>query len=153
MSTPTRGRRSTPSASPDPRREQLRALRDSIADRADQRRTAQTARLEQAQGAAAAGAAVREIVDATGLSRAWLHRAGIRAGATKLPAEAAAALETAAEIRDRLAELDAVDEQQKAERRRLALELLDAGSEISEKELAADAGVTAEWVRRRFSDV
>jgi cysteine sulfinate desulfinase/cysteine desulfurase-like protein len=80
---------------------------------------------------------------------------GIRAGTTKLPAAAAAAtaLEKAAEIRDQLAELDAADEQQKADRRRIALELLDADPEISEKELAADAGVTAEWVRRRFSDV
>lgn len=145
--------RSTSADSPDTQRARIRELRDSLAARAEQRRAAQAGRLEAASAAAGAGATIRDIVEATGLSRAYLHKVGIRAGERLPGGDPATALEDARRIRDQLTELDAADEKEKAERRRIALGLIDAGTEISEKELAADAGVTAEWVRRRFSDV
>lgn len=153
MSQQPRVRRSAPADSRDPQRTQIRELRDRLAARTEQRRAAQAGRLEAAASAAAAGATIRDVVEATGLSRAYVHKVGIRAGDRQAGGDPRSSLEEARRLRDLLTELDTLDEREKAERRRIALELLDSGAEISEKELAADAGVTAEWVRRRFSDV
>ncbi len=152
MSQQPRARRSTPAGSPDTQRTRIRELRDSLAARTEQRRAAQASRLEAAAAAAAAGATIRDIVEAAGISRAYLHKVGIRAGERSPGGDPTSALEETRRLREQLADLDATDESEKDERRRIALELIDSGAGISEKELAADAGVTAEWVRRRFSD-
>lgn len=153
MSKQPRTRQHLPAGSPDTKREEIRKLRDSIKGRAKLRRTAQTARLNQAQLAATTGTPIQNIVEATGLSRTYLHRAGIRADHTANTTTANTALDTARQHRDTLAALDTADRKDKAQRRLLTLELLDIGAGLSEKDLAADAGVTAEWVRRRFTDV
>jgi AraC-like DNA-binding protein len=149
MPAQTRSLPATP-ATTDAGRENLRAIRDRIRERAARRSAAQVRRLDSARAAIRAGATVRDVVDAAGLSRAYLHRLGIHAPQTPRSPAAGAALDRARAARDELAQLDVDDSQEKAARRAIALELLDDG--LPERELAQDAGVTQEWVRRRFTD-
>lgn len=161
MNSTTDARRNSPAGPPASTSENLRLVRDQIT--ADEARRA-SLREEQATHltqALNAGATVREVVDAAGLSRTYLHRAGLPlyAGATPAPRavdratestsraeERAAALTKSAELRDQVGDLKSGMTAAKAQRVDLVTQLLAAGAEQSA--VAADAGVSPEWIRR-----
>lgn len=160
MNSTTDARRNTPAGSPAPIRDSLHQVRDRIVDgEADRDRL----RAEQAEHLTTAldnGATVREVVDAAGLSRAYLHRPGqplassnaaARAGDRSIePADRvaarAAALAKSAEIRDQVVALKSDVAAEKGERVDLVAQLLVL--EVDQAEIARDAGVSAEWIRR-----
>ena len=151
-------RPTTPARSPEQLRARLRELRDRIRSIEDHRRQLRLEQLEHARTALKNGATITTITEATGLSRAYLHREGLRSGDYRLSASDAesaarsAALEHAARIRDELGGADrgALDaaSSEKDERRQIIAALLEVNPPTSQKDLADDAGVSKEWIRR-----
>ncbi|UFU16107.1 hypothetical protein LQK89_17950 (plasmid) [Curtobacterium sp. C1] len=139
----------------------LAEVRDAIA--ADEQRESDLRRnqREHLGEALGAGATVAEVVEASGLSRAYLHRVDVplytpqtthartlrRSGELDPAAPRADALEAARRLRDEVAELRADTE----ERRRVRNELVVAASAIDGVSRAAvedAAGVSSEWIRK-----
>lgn len=160
MNNTTDARRNTPAGTTAAIRSRLHQVRDSIVDGESSRERLRSEQAEHLVTALAHGATVREVVDAAGLSRAYLNRPGqplasstaaTRASdrVTGLPEHAAArtgALEKSTQLRDRIKALKAAVTAAKAERVDLVAQLLE--HEVDQTEIARDAGVSAEWIRR-----
>lgn len=138
---------------------QLRDLRAEIEQLETRRDQTNTARMEDAKAALAAGALMREVTAATGISRAGLHKAGVTVSETPRPGrhvrrpdtpndsrDRAQALTRAAARRDELDELDPILKTSKARRRGLALDAVRLN--VSSNEICDAAGITTEWLRR-----
>jgi hypothetical protein len=161
MNSTTDARRNSPAGPPAATRESLRQVRDQIAADEAIRTTLREKQATHLTQALNAGATVREVVDAAGLSRTYLHRAGLPlyAGATPAPraanratelasraTERGAALTKSAEIRDQVADLKSAITDAKTQRVDLVTQLLATGAD--QATIAADAGVSPEWIRR-----
>lgn len=139
----------------------LAEVRDAIA--ADEAREGDLRRVQREHlgEALGAGATVAEVVEASGLSRAYLHRVDVplytpqtsharalrRSGEVDPVSPRTDALEAAERLQNEIAELRAETE----ERRRVRNELVVAASAIDGVSRAAvedAAGVSSEWIRK-----
>lgn len=142
-------------------RSRLRGLSATLQDIDDEQRTLRDEQLEQLRIALAHCGTIKEASEASGLSRAYLHRIEmhLHRGPTPAPATHSGALARAAEIRARLEQLGQASADIRAQRddaiRDLAKSLNDEegkGSAARRRanlsaEIASDAGLTAERVR------
>lgn len=161
MNSTTDARRNTPAGLPASTRELLRQTRDQISAAEDSLVTHRSEQSDHLTIALTNGATVREIVEASGVSRAYLHRAGVPLYAgngpstrsidrTTEPAERATqrtdALTKSSELRDRVSQLKAELAEAKAQRVDQVTQLLTLG--LDQPTITGDAGVSAEWIRR-----
>ena len=161
MNRSTDARRNTPAGSPASTRELLRQTRDQISAVEVSLVALRAEQSDHLTSALTNGATVREVVEASGVSRAYLHRAGLPlyAGSspstrsidrTTEPAERTThrteALIKTSEIRDRVALLKAEVAETKAQRVEQVTQLL--ALDVDQPTIAGDAGVSAEWIRR-----
>jgi len=139
----------------------LAEVRDEIAAADAREKDLRSTQREQLEEALGAGATVAEVVEASGLSRAYMHRVDVplytpqttharalrRSGELDPAGPRADALEAAQRLRDQIAELRAEDE----DRRRVRNELVVAASAVdgvSRSALEDAAGVSSEWIRK-----
>jgi hypothetical protein len=161
MNSTTDARRNNPAGSPASTRELLHQTRDRITAAESSIAALRAEQTEQLTTALSTGATVREVVEASGVSRAYLHRAGLPlyAGSTqatrsvdraseipKRTAKRAAALTRSGEIRDQIAQLKTEAAEAKGKRVDQVTQL--RALDVDQATIADDAGVSAEWIRR-----
>lgn len=141
----------------------LAEVRDAIADaeaRESELRSRQRDELGEALGA---GATVAEVVEASGLSRAYLHRVDVplyapqttharvlrKSGELDPAGPREAALGAARQLRDEIEQLRAQTEAQRKERSEIVVSVTRDGA-ISRAVIGEAAGVSSEWIRKQI---
>jgi hypothetical protein len=151
---------------PTPATEQLARLaevRDAIAAAAAREKDLRSTQREQIEEALGAGATVAEVVEASGLSRAYLHRIDVplytpqttharvlrKSGELDPDGPREAALEAARQLRDEIKLVRAETEAQRKERSNLTV-AISSDRDVSRADVEAAAGVCSEWIRKQI---
>lgn len=131
-------------------RERLRELGALVVERGRHRKDLRSTQHELVAEALSHRATVAEVAEAGGLSRAYLHRIGAHTyrqtgGAGPSAGTRSRSLDQLREIRDDIQRLDSQMADVLIERDTLILQL---STHVNKRELAADAQVSQEWIRR-----
>jgi|GEM_PF-3979764 len=130
------------------RRTRLRAITAQLRELEQTRSSLRADQLQLIRDAIGAGATIHtDVVAASGVSRAYLHKEGVRPPAVKAnrPEQAKELLSRISTLRDEIAQLEAKSiSTALQERNELIRELRP---HMLQKDLAADAQVSPEWIR------
>ncbi|MCS5524808.1 hypothetical protein NY551_18895 [Curtobacterium flaccumfaciens pv. oortii] len=141
----------------------LAEVRDEIAAAEAREKDLRSTQREQLEEALGAGATVAEVVEASGLSRAYLHRVDVplytpqttharvlrKSGDLDPAGPREAALVAARQLRDEIELLRAETETQRKERSELTVAIASDRA-ISRAAIEAAAGVSSEWIRKQI---
>ena len=127
-------------------RSRLRGLSATLKKIDDQQRALREEQLKQLRIALTHRGTIGEVAQASGLSRAYLHKIELhlQRGSVDDPATHDKAIARAGEIRDQIAQLEQEAADARAERDQVMREL---GPAMSTAEIAADAGISGERAR------